>query len=208
MATLFVSYSHQDEAWKDRVVRQLRVLATEGLEVWDDRRIAAGAGWAEEIGQAIAACDVALLLISAAFLTSEFILGNEIPVLLQRRKAQGIRVIPVILSPCQWQRIPWLGALQARPKDGQPLSGMSKAKAEAALSALAGEIGDLLLPRLTKAAVIPEPRRGTGPSPAARVWAEKLDYLQRQEAICASPAQKFELMQQIQEAQAKLRELS
>ena len=35
---VFISYSHQDEAWKNRLVRQLRVLELEGdLEVWDDQ---------------------------------------------------------------------------------------------------------------------------------------------------------------------------
>ena len=42
MATLFISYSHRDEPWKDRVVKHIAVLATEGLGVWDDRRIDAG----------------------------------------------------------------------------------------------------------------------------------------------------------------------
>jgi hypothetical protein len=32
--------SAEDEAWKDRLVKQLRVLGD--LEIWDDRRIAAG----------------------------------------------------------------------------------------------------------------------------------------------------------------------
>jgi hypothetical protein len=143
MARIFVSYSHRDERWKDRVVKQLAVLATEGLEVWDDRRIAAGADWEPEIAQAIAGCDVALLLISADFLTSRFILGQEVPPLLQRRQEAGIRVIPLILSPCAWTRIPWLRPIQARPKDGKPLSGLSKHDAEAALASLADEIAGL-----------------------------------------------------------------
>jgi hypothetical protein len=43
---VFLSYSHVDEAWKDRVSRQLAVLTEEGLlDVWDDRRIGAGADW-------------------------------------------------------------------------------------------------------------------------------------------------------------------
>ncbi len=143
MARVFISYSHQDEAWKDRVVRQLGVLAAEGLETWDDRRIDGGDDWYPEIEQAITGCDVALLLISANFLTSKFILGNEVPPLLQRRQEQGIRVIPVVLSPCQWARIPWLKTIQARPKDGKPLTGMSEHDAETALSDLVGEIVDL-----------------------------------------------------------------
>jgi len=42
MAKVFISYSHDDEDWKDRVVRQLDVLAEEGLSVWQDRQIAGG----------------------------------------------------------------------------------------------------------------------------------------------------------------------
>jgi len=38
---VFISYSHADEAWKDRLVKQLEVLQVEDVfEVWDDRRIA------------------------------------------------------------------------------------------------------------------------------------------------------------------------
>src|SRR5271157_6090041 len=37
---VFISYCHADEAWKDRVVSQLRVLEQEKLlSVWDDHRI-------------------------------------------------------------------------------------------------------------------------------------------------------------------------
>lgn len=68
-AKSFISYSHQDEAWKDHLLSHLNVLAGEGLEVWDDRRIAAGDDWLPEIERAIAACDVAVLLISRHFLT-------------------------------------------------------------------------------------------------------------------------------------------
>lgn len=209
MAKIFVSYSHQDEAWKDRVVTHLAVLASERIELWEDRRIVAGADWEAEITRALATCDAALLLISADFLTSRFILGQEVPPLLQRRQAEGIRVVPVILSPCAWTRVPWLRAIQARPRDGKPLSGMSRHDAEAALAGLAGEVADLLLTPITKAASLTPPRTpGAAPSPAAAIWREKLEYLRAQEAICSDPAQKFTLRKQIEEAEGKLRELS
>lgn len=143
MVRVFVSYSHKDEVWKNRLVGQLEVLGDVGVDPWDDRRIAAGADWQAEIEDAIEACDVAVLLISAPFLTSGFIAGHEIPPLLKRRQEQGVRVIPLILSACQWPRINWLQAIQARPTDGKPLSGMNDHDAETALSALAGEIADL-----------------------------------------------------------------
>jgi tetratricopeptide (TPR) repeat protein len=143
MTRVFISYSHRDEAWKDRVVSHLGVLAGEGLETWDDRRIDGGDTWQAEIEQAIANCDVALLLISRHFLTSKFILGKEVPALLKRREQEGVRIIPIILSPCQWTRIPWIKPIQARPKDGKALTGMTEHQAEEALSTLAGEIADL-----------------------------------------------------------------
>jgi hypothetical protein len=128
MAKIFISYSHRDETWKNRVVKHLKVLAGEGLEVWDDRRIAAGSDWQPEIARAIAHCDLAVLLVSADFLTSRFILGEEVPPLLQRRQEQGIHVIPLILSPCTWDRIGWVRPIQARPKDGKALTGMSQTR--------------------------------------------------------------------------------
>jgi hypothetical protein len=67
--TVFISYSHQDETWKDQLVRQLKVLELEGsFDLWDDRKIAAGAGWRAEIETAMARAKAAVLLISADFL--------------------------------------------------------------------------------------------------------------------------------------------
>jgi len=141
MSKVFISYSHKDVNWKDRVVKQLSVLEREGkLEIWDDRRIAGGDDWLPEIKQAMQECDVALLLISADFLTSGFILGTEVPNLLKRGVKEGIRVIPLILWPCAWTQVTWLSGIQARPIDGSPLSSLSKNKAEAALSALVEEV--------------------------------------------------------------------
>src|SRR5262249_25077902 len=49
-SAVFVSYSHQDEGWKDLVVGHLQVLQGEGvLDLWDDHRIDAGDAWWEEI---------------------------------------------------------------------------------------------------------------------------------------------------------------
>ena len=136
------------------MVKHLAALATEEIETWDDSQIGVGDPWCDEINAAIATCDIALLLISRHFLSSKFLLEFELP-LLQQRQRQGVRLIPLIVSPCQWTQIPWIAALQAWPKDGSPLSGMSHHKAEAALSNLTREIADLLLPRLTKTAEAP-----------------------------------------------------
>lgn len=151
-ARIFISYSHEDEDWKDSVSGQLSVLNAV-FDVWDDRRITAGDDWQAEITSALADCDVALLLISRDFLNSAYIKENEVPALLRRREQEGLRVIPVILRPCPWQRVNWLNSIQARPLDGEALSGMREHDQEMALSNLAGEIADLVA---TRAAERPE----------------------------------------------------
>ena len=144
--TVFISYAHKDEDWKDRVVTHLRVLQMQDmLDVWDDRRIEAGDEWRAEIENAINAAGIAVLLISANFLTSKFILDMEVPRLLERRAKQGVRVIPLIVKPCAWQQVKWLSPIQARPKDGRPLSAGNDYQIDSDLAALANEIAAIVV---------------------------------------------------------------
>jgi hypothetical protein len=142
---IFISYSHADEKWKERLVKHLKVLELEGeLEVWDDRRIDAGDDWLPEITREMERAKVAVLLISADFLISKFIRSTEVPSLLARRQSGGLRVIPLIVHPCAWQNVGWLAAIQCRPRDGRPLSTGSKSQVDTDLAALALEISRLL----------------------------------------------------------------
>ena len=123
MTDIFISYSHHDEPWKDALVRQLKVLQWHGeFAIWDDRQIEVGSNWLPAIERAIERARVALLLVSSDFLTSEFVTRQEIPRLLQRREAEGLQVVPIIVKPCAWQAVLWLAALQGATKDNRPLS--------------------------------------------------------------------------------------
>lgn len=145
MPKIFISYSHKDEEWKDRLQTQLAVLEMEGLlSVWEDRQIELGDSWYPEIEKALNNADVAILLISANFLASKFIRSEEIPRLLKRREQEGIRVIPLILKPCPWSRVKWLSAMQGATRDNIELSGLSEHEQDSALSCLAEKIDDLV----------------------------------------------------------------
>lgn len=145
MSKVFISYSHKDEKWKDRLVKQLEVLKLHGeFDTWDDRRIQAGVDWYDEIKKALSEVDAAVLMISADFLTSDFILKEEIPVLLQRKSEENMKIFPLIVRPCPWSQIEWLSSIQARPKDGKALSGFSKHKREDILAEFALEIKSIL----------------------------------------------------------------
>ena len=169
MHKVFISYSHKDEDWKNRLQTQLVVLENQGLlSVWEDRKIAVGDDWYQEIERAIKSAHVAILLISADFLSSKFIQGKEVPPLLERRKKEGLRVITLILKPCPWQTVDWLGKIQGRPIDNKPLSGFDEHYQDHHLSELALEINTILnsTASITKP-VTPENPATTPSSPKA-----------------------------------------
>ena len=52
--TVFISYSHKDEAEKETLLAHLNVLQHAGLiDVWSDDRIGVGSNWEQEIEQAV-----------------------------------------------------------------------------------------------------------------------------------------------------------
>ncbi|MBN1221013.1 MAG: toll/interleukin-1 receptor domain-containing protein [Anaerolineae bacterium] len=138
---VFVSYSHRDEVEKEQLVSHLKVLERAGvIELWVDDRIAGGADWAQEIKQAIARANVAILLISANFLTSDFILGEEVPAFLQRRQSEGLTVFPVIARACAWDSFDWLAQMNVRPKNARPIWSGTSGQIDEDLSAIAKEV--------------------------------------------------------------------
>ena len=117
---VFISYSHKDEAWKDRLKPQLKALEMAGrLIVWDDRDIDAGEKWYPEIEAAMASASAAVCLISAHYLSSPFCVKEEVPYLLERREKEGMLLIPVLISPCPWTAFPWISQTQMLPRDGK-----------------------------------------------------------------------------------------
>jgi len=121
--TVFISYSHKDEEWKDRLRPHLGVLEQVGhITIWDDRRIDAGAEWYDEIRQVMERAAVTLCLITADYLSSDFCIKEEIPYLLERRARHGMTLIPVLLRPCLWEACIWLKPIQMTPRDGKSVS--------------------------------------------------------------------------------------
>ncbi len=153
---IFISYSHADEAVKDRLVRHLQALSdARGISVWQDRQIATGQEWLREITAALDAASAAVLLVSVDFLNSRFIKDSELPTLLARREREGLRVFPLVARPCNWKLYPWLSALQLWPRDGRPLSGMDEHAREESLAALVDEIERELKDGVAGAATAP-----------------------------------------------------
>jgi hypothetical protein len=118
-----VSYSHADSAYVQTggLLSYVSGLEREGFEFWDDRRLVAGEHWDTEIKKAIADSNIALVLVSQAFLNSPYCLNVEVRGFLELRARSGLVIFPVIVAPCDWKTHTWLASTQFEPRDGRTL---------------------------------------------------------------------------------------
>lgn len=138
---VFISYSHNDREYLDRLLIHLKPLEKEGLiDVWADTRLRAGDQWSAEIDQALDRAAVAILLVSADFLASDFITENELPPLLVKAQEQGTGIIPVIIKPCRFARDKNLQKFQAFNNPNETVVRMTSGKQEKLYDALAAEV--------------------------------------------------------------------
>ena len=139
---IFISYSHKDEKWTELLKEQLvgALQQEDSLKIWSDSNIRGGEDWYQEISDALQNANVAVLLVSAASLSSDFIRKEEVPRLLERRKGEGLKIIPLIISDCAWEERQWLAAMQVRPKGGTPLDQKTKPKRATELKHIVVEI--------------------------------------------------------------------
>ncbi|MEK7995720.1 MAG: toll/interleukin-1 receptor domain-containing protein, partial [Planctomycetota bacterium] len=91
------------------------------IVTWHDRKITAGDEWKDQIDEHLESADIILLLASADFIDSDYCYDIEMKRALEKHAAGTARVIPVVLSPCEWQRTPF-ARLQALPKDGKAVT--------------------------------------------------------------------------------------
>jgi TIR domain len=128
---VFVSYSHNDSDWLRRLQIHLRILDIHGqIELWDDTKIKAGTLWREEVSAALNSASVAVLLISADFLASDFIIYEELPRLLAAAEKNELKILPVIISPSRFDKIESLSKFQSINPLSMPLIKLSKAEQE------------------------------------------------------------------------------
>ncbi len=113
---LFISYAHADERYLNHLRNHLKIFNRQQLvSTWYDREIKAGSKWNSVIEEHLRSADVILLIVSTAFLASDYIDSNELSVALERNEAGEAIAIPVILEECGWEDNQDLANLQAVP---------------------------------------------------------------------------------------------
>ncbi|MEL6657462.1 MAG: SUMF1/EgtB/PvdO family nonheme iron enzyme [Bacteroidota bacterium] len=140
---LFVSYSHKDEIWLERIMPYLFALQRKAQVVpWSDKDIYPSQQWEAEIDKALMQADAAILLLSQDFLVSEYINAVELPVLLRAVKKRGLRIFPIVVSSFFIEDSPILD-FQSVNYD-RPLDRMPKSEQNHTLSNLVRSISKVL----------------------------------------------------------------
>lgn len=137
MRQVFISYSHDDRSWFDRLKLALAPFENiQDIAVLDDTQILPGGRWAEIIDSYLLSADVAVVLTSANLLASGFVRDVELPAIVDAAKSGRLTLVWVAVSSSSWQ-VTELKDFQAALDPNRPLDLMSVGEANAALVSLA-----------------------------------------------------------------------
>jgi len=118
----FISYSFKDEGYKVALTSHFKGLIGKGrIKAWDGRAILPGEDWDQEIKHKLEEADVILFLVSSDFMDSDYIHDVEIKHALERYDRKEVKIIPVILRPCDFDSLP-LNKHLAIPTGKKPIS--------------------------------------------------------------------------------------
>ncbi|MBV8275067.1 MAG: TIR domain-containing protein, partial [Verrucomicrobia bacterium] len=162
---VFISYAHADneslnpkERWLNRFVDFLKPLVRqEDFTLCSDQDIKIGEDWHQHIQAQINGAKAVVLLISPAFLASDYIANGELPVILKNAADQGVRIFPILISPSVFKRAKYkypnpktgpqevtLASIQAANPPSETLIEMTEGAQNRVLEKVANQLADLL----------------------------------------------------------------
>jgi hypothetical protein len=145
--TIFISYSHSDEKYKNEVVKTLKGLEYTfpdiRFDVWSDERIRTGQKWLDEIEQALDKADIAIMILSRGFIASDFIMKKEVPTLLSNADDKGTVIINLIAGRSLFNDSV-LSKFQCVNDPNTPLKGMNEHQQDEVYTKLAEDVKYLL----------------------------------------------------------------
>lgn len=119
--SIFISYSHEDEIYKDKLEKHLSILKRNNIiETWHDRKITPGEEWDKKIKDELENAQIILLLVSVDFLSSNYCYDIEIKRAVERHDKGEAVLIPIMLRKCDWNETSF-SKIQALPKNAKPV---------------------------------------------------------------------------------------
>jgi hypothetical protein len=146
---IFISYSHKDVEWLQKLLVLLDPL-TDKIDIWADTKVKPGAEWKKEISNAMASAKVAILLVSPDFLASPFIKTQELPYILEVAENEGLTIFWIHVRDCLYRRSQ-IKKYQGAHDVGCPLNGLPPGEQERVLANIARKLAEHVSPTMTHA---------------------------------------------------------
>ncbi len=119
---VFVSYSHKDRGYLEKLERILKILRRAGLiNSWDDKEILPGMEWDKEIKEKLSESDIVIFLVSYDFLASDYIADVEIDEALKKFESGSCTLVPVIIRSVSLKNTIF-NEIQVLPDEGKPVA--------------------------------------------------------------------------------------
>ena len=138
---IFLGYSHEDTEWVERLHQMLKPFLRAGeLELWVDAgSIQPGERWHQEIRDALRTAGVAVVLVSAPFLASDYVMEYELPEIIAAAADGQMRLLWVYVSHAGYE-VTELQSFQAAHAVPPPLSALARHEQDAVLLDIARAI--------------------------------------------------------------------
>jgi len=116
---VFISYSHKDADLLAQLHEHLSALQRQKLlDAWTDKEIHAGGVIDDYVDQQLEQAQIYLLLVSSAFIQSNYCFEKEFARACERQRAGDAVIVPIIIRECDWD-IHELRQFKALPEDGK-----------------------------------------------------------------------------------------
>ena len=113
---VFISYAHAYKEYSNVFIHDFKSHTSslrQTVNTYTDENIPLGEDWHQNIQNAIVECDIAILLVSDAFMNSQYIKKHEVENLASRMNSgSSVRLVPVYFYPCSFQDWPFLAKHQ------------------------------------------------------------------------------------------------
>lgn len=162
---VFVSYAHADEpqhphdhetrwlSWMKPHFKPLQKLGV--IEYFSDQNILGAQDWEARLRDALARCDLFILLVSPNSLGSDYIVDVEVKAILDRQAKSGSTerplLLPIMILPVDNRVLKlydWLNVPNRRPRDGKALSELSQTpgqdKRSSEMAEIVGDVTELI----------------------------------------------------------------
>ena len=166
---VFISYARADnesrnpkERWLDRFLEFLKPLVRqEDFTLCSDQDIKIGQDWRQHIQAYLSGAQVVVLLISPAFLASDYIANSELPAILKNAADRGVRIFPILISPSMYKRAKYkypdpetgpqefsLASIQTANPPSETLIEMTEGAQNRVLERVADQLAEVLYAKL------------------------------------------------------------